>query len=139
MSCLKPERLNMVHKFFKARTSTILSQNPRDDSAHPPPARSARRGRRNLLPLIHHAETSFCPCCASDAKHGLPETMSRDLPSSALEIRGLTKRFDRLAVDRLDLTVRAGEFYALLGPTGAATTPTFRIVPRFLRPAPGST
>ncbi len=138
MSCLKPERLNMVHKFFKARTSTILSQNPRDDSRHPPPARSERRGRRNLLPLIHHAETSFCPCCASDAKHGLPETMSRDLPSSALEIRGLTKRFDRLAVDRLDLTVRAGEFYALLGPNGAGKTTTLRMVAGLLRPDAGS-
>ena len=35
---------------------------------------------------------------------------------SALHVRGLTKRFDRLAVDALDLTVRAGEFYALVGP-----------------------
>ena len=35
---------------------------------------------------------------------------------SALQVRGLTKRFDRLAVDALDLTVRTGEFYALLGP-----------------------
>src|SRR5258708_12689478 len=103
MSCLKPERLNMVHKFFKARTSTILSQNPRDDSRRPPPARSERRGPRNLPPLIHHAETSFCPCCASDAKHGLPETMSRDLPSSPLSIRRLTKRFDRLPLIPLAL------------------------------------
>ena len=30
----------------------------------------------------------------------------------ALEIRGLVKRFDRPAVDSLDLTVRSGEFYA---------------------------
>ncbi|MBV8495140.1 MAG: ABC transporter ATP-binding protein, partial [Alphaproteobacteria bacterium] len=30
---------------------------------------------------------------------------------SALEIQGLVKRFDRPAVDGLDLTVRAGEFY----------------------------
>ncbi|HWX04327.1 MAG TPA: ABC transporter ATP-binding protein, partial [Bradyrhizobium sp.] len=35
---------------------------------------------------------------------------------SALEVRGLTKRFDRLAVDALDLTIRTGEFYALVGP-----------------------
>ena len=38
---------------------------------------------------------------------------------SALEVRGLTKRFDRPAVDALDLTIRSGEFYALLGPNGA--------------------
>ncbi|HMK90339.1 MAG TPA: hypothetical protein VK446_11995, partial [Methylocystis sp.] len=34
----------------------------------------------------------------------------------ALEIRGLVKSFERPAVDRLDLSVPAGEFYTLLGP-----------------------
>jgi ABC-2 type transport system ATP-binding protein len=33
----------------------------------------------------------------------------------ALAISGLTKTFDRPAVDALDLTVEAGRFYALLG------------------------
>ncbi len=37
----------------------------------------------------------------------------------ALAIRQLSKRFDRPAVDNLDLTVHAGEFYTLLGPIGA--------------------
>ena len=41
---------------------------------------------------------------------------------SALAVRGLTKRFDRPAVDALDLTIRVGEFYALLGPNGAGKT-----------------
>ena len=52
------------------------------------------------------------------------------LPESppALDIRALTKRFDRPAVDRLDLTVRAGEFYALLGPNGAGKTTTISMV-----------
>ena len=31
----------------------------------------------------------------------------------ALALRGVSKRFDRLAVDALDLTVYGGEFYAL--------------------------
>jgi ABC-type multidrug transport system ATPase subunit len=53
--------------------------------------------------------------------------------SSALELRGLTKRFDRIAVDALDLTVRAGEFYALLGPNGAGKTTTLRMVAGLLR------
>ncbi len=46
----------------------------------------------------------------------------------ALAVRGLTKTFDRPAVDRLDLTVRRGEFYALLGPNGAGKTTTLRMV-----------
>ena len=57
---------------------------------------------------------------------------------SALQVRGLTKRFDRLAVDALDLTVRAGEFYALLGPNGAGKTTTLRMVAGLLRPDAGS-
>jgi ABC-2 type transport system ATP-binding protein len=56
----------------------------------------------------------------------------------ALEITGLTKRFDRPAVDGLDLTVRAGEFYALLGPNGAGKTTTLKMVVGLLRPDAGS-
>ena len=57
---------------------------------------------------------------------------------SALRLRGLTKRFDRLAVDALDLTVHAGEFYALVGPNGAGKTTTLRMVAGLLRPDAGS-
>ena len=57
---------------------------------------------------------------------------------SALQVRGLTKRFDRLAVDALDLTVRTGEFYALVGPNGAGKTTTLRMVAGLLRPDAGS-
>lgn len=51
----------------------------------------------------------------------------------ALEIENLHKRFDRPAVDGLDLCVRAGEFYALLGPNGAGKTTTLRMVAGLLR------
>ncbi|WP_315833719.1 ABC transporter ATP-binding protein [Bradyrhizobium prioriisuperbiae] len=57
---------------------------------------------------------------------------------SALAVRGLTKRFDRPAVDALDLNVRVGEFYALLGPNGAGKTTTLRMVAGLLRPDAGS-
>ncbi|MGA7993650.1 MAG: ATP-binding cassette domain-containing protein, partial [Bradyrhizobium sp.] len=57
---------------------------------------------------------------------------------SALQVRGLTKRFDRLAVDALDLTVRSGEFYALVGPNGAGKTTTLRMVAGLLRPDAGT-
>src|ERR1700761_17465 len=56
----------------------------------------------------------------------------------ALQVRGLTKRFDRVAVDALDLTVRSGEFYALLGPNGAGKTTTLRMVAGLLRPDAGT-
>jgi ABC-2 type transport system ATP-binding protein len=57
---------------------------------------------------------------------------------SALQLRGLTKRFDRLAVDALDLTIRPGEFYALVGPNGAGNTTTLRMVAGLLKPDAGS-
>src|SRR6202043_4060412 len=56
----------------------------------------------------------------------------------ALALTGLTKRFDRPAVDGLDLSVAAGEFYALLGPNGAGKTTTLRMVAGLLRPDSGS-
>jgi ABC-2 type transport system ATP-binding protein len=59
-------------------------------------------------------------------------------PSCALEIRGLVKRFERPAVDGLDLAVRAGEFYALLGPNGAGKTTTLRMIAGLMRPDAGS-
>ena len=65
-----------------------------------------------------------------------PDIMNSD--QSALQLRGLTKRFDRLAVDALDLTIRTGEFYALLGPNGAGKTTTLRMVAGLLRPDAGS-
>ena len=59
-------------------------------------------------------------------------------PALALEIHGLVKRFDRPAVDGLDLNVRAGEFYALLGPNGAGKTTTLRMIAGLLRPDAGT-
>jgi len=57
---------------------------------------------------------------------------------SALQVRGLTKCFDRMAVDALDLTIHSGEFYALVGPNGAGKTTTLRMVAGLLRPDAGS-
>jgi len=60
------------------------------------------------------------------------------MPPYALEIRGLTKCFERPAVDDLDLAVRGGELYALLGPNGAGKTTTLRMIAGLLRPDAGS-
>ncbi len=59
-------------------------------------------------------------------------------PPFALEIRGLAKRFERPAVDGLELSVPAGEFYTLLGPNGAGKTTTLRMVTGLLKPDRGS-
>jgi len=65
-------------------------------------------------------------------KHAMPPAQF------ALEIHGLVKRFDRPAVDGLDLNVRSGEFYALLGPNGAGKTTTLRLIVGLLRPDAGT-
>ena len=56
----------------------------------------------------------------------------------ALALRGVSKSFDRPAVDALDLTIYGGEFYALLGPNGAGKTTTLRMVVGLLKPDAGS-
>jgi ABC-2 type transport system ATP-binding protein len=64
--------------------------------------------------------------------------MRRDEAPPALEVRQLRKRFERPAVDGLDLCIRPGEFYMLLGPNGAGKTTTLRMVSGLLRPDRGT-
>jgi spermidine/putrescine transport system ATP-binding protein len=55
-----------------------------------------------------------------------------------VELRGVTRRFDDVvAVDRLDLGVRKGEFLSLLGPSGCGKTTTLRLIAGFERPDEG--
>src|SRR3954471_23318695 len=56
----------------------------------------------------------------------------------ALRVVGLRKRFaDVVAVDGLDLTVRAGECFGLLGPNGAGKTTTIEICEGLTTPDAG--
>jgi ABC-type multidrug transport system ATPase subunit len=63
-----------------------------------------------------------------------------DTSPPVVEARGLTKRYGSsvLAVDRLDLTVRAGEVYGFLGPNGAGKTTTLRMLVGLIRPTAGT-
>lgn len=52
--------------------------------------------------------------------------------------KGLVRRFGRsTAVDGLDLTIRPGEFYGLLGQNGAGKTTTIKMIVGLLRPTAG--
>jgi multiple sugar transport system ATP-binding protein len=56
-----------------------------------------------------------------------------------LTIDGVTKRFgDKLAVDRLSLTAREGEFVVLLGPSGCGKSTLLRVVAGLEAPDSGS-
>ena len=56
----------------------------------------------------------------------------------AVETRDLTRRFGkRVAVDHLNLQVRAGELYGFLGPNGAGKSTTLRMLCGILEPSEG--
>jgi ABC-2 type transport system ATP-binding protein len=55
-----------------------------------------------------------------------------------LEAIGLTKRYgDQIALDRLDLQIRPGEIYCLLGANGAGKTTTVNLFLNFIAPDEG--
>ena len=59
--------------------------------------------------------------------------------ADAIHIRGLTKKFDEItAVDSLDMAVRAGEMFGIVGPDGAGKTTTFRMLCGVLLPSSGT-
>jgi ABC-2 type transport system ATP-binding protein len=58
--------------------------------------------------------------------------------SSPVEARGLVKRYDEvLAVDHVNLNVRAGDVYGFLGPNGAGKTTTLRMALGLITPTAG--
>ena len=58
---------------------------------------------------------------------------------TVVQTHELTKRYgDRLAADRVSMTVRRGEVYGFLGPNGAGKTTTLRMILGLIRPTSGS-
>ncbi|HEY66093.1 MAG TPA: ABC transporter ATP-binding protein [Caldilineae bacterium] len=56
----------------------------------------------------------------------------------AILTEGLTKTFrNQVAVDRLDLAIRPGEIYGLIGPDGAGKTTTIRLLAAVMVPSAG--
>ena len=56
-----------------------------------------------------------------------------------LSASGLTKRYgSHLALDRLDLEIRGGDIYCLLGANGAGKTTTINLFLNFIEPSEGS-
>jgi len=76
----------------------------------------------------------YNPPLATDSARPLPA------PSmSLLEIRNVTRRFgDFTAVDRVSLSIEAGEFFTLLGPSGCGKTTLLRMIAGFDLPDEGS-
>jgi ABC-2 type transport system ATP-binding protein len=62
-----------------------------------------------------------------------------EAPTPALELRGLTKRYDDglLALENFDLTIPDGAFFGLLGPNGAGKTTLISAVCNLIRVTAG--
>ena len=59
--------------------------------------------------------------------------------TDAVSVRGLRKVFgSRAAVENLDLTIRAGEVFGLLGPNGSGKTTTIRMLCGLMTPTSGT-
>ena len=62
-----------------------------------------------------------------------------DHGSRAIQVSGLSRTFGEFtAVDRVDLSVEAGELFSLLGPNGAGKTTVIRMLCCLLRPSGGT-
>ncbi len=68
------------------------------------------------------------------------ETNPASDAQALLEANGLSKRYEagNLALDALDLEVRSGELFALLGANGAGKTTTINLFLGFIEPTAGS-
>jgi ABC-type Fe3+/spermidine/putrescine transport system ATPase subunit len=61
------------------------------------------------------------------------------VPDAVLRLRSVTKRFGTVtAVDRIDLVIERGEFFALLGPSGSGKTTMLRLIAGLEQPDEGS-
>ena len=64
---------------------------------------------------------------------------NHDDHDNVVETHELTKRYgDRLAADRVSMTVRRGEVYGFLGPNGAGKTTTLRMILGLVGPTSGT-
>jgi spermidine/putrescine transport system ATP-binding protein len=62
----------------------------------------------------------------------------RELPEVDVRLVDVVKKFgDQVAVDRINLEVRDGEFFSLLGPSGCGKTTTLRMIGGFEQPTSG--
>ena len=58
--------------------------------------------------------------------------------TGVVELRGVVKRFNSFtAIRRLDLTIKTGEFFTMLGASGCGKTTTLRLIAGFELPSEG--
>ena len=98
-----------------------------------------QRARDGLWPVL----TRWVPTRTKPRRidPGVPALVRRPLPAAGetlLEVKGATKRFGGLvAVNEMNLSVKAGEIVALIGPNGAGKSTVFNLISGVLLPTSG--
>ena len=81
--------------------------------------------------ILHPLRLPFPRLCALRGKHPIAEDI-------VLEVKRLSKRFDdALAVDDVNLQVKRGEIFALLGGSGSGKSTPLRMLAGFEAPSEG--
>jgi len=62
---------------------------------------------------------------------------SQDGVVPQIELRGVSKKYDRLIVDELDLSVAKGEFLSIIGPSGCGKSTVLKLISGLTPPSSG--
>ena len=65
----------------------------------------------------------------------LPRSQDGAIPQ--IELRGVSKKYDRLIVDKLDLSVAKGEFLSIIGPSGCGKSTVLKLISGLTPPSSG--
>jgi len=108
----------------------------RDDPRYPTRVSLAIRSRTSALPTPASARSASMASAEPANPAGSEE--ARSLAEIEVRLVEVTKTFgDVVAVDRVNLEVRSGEFFSLLGPSGCGKTTTLRMIGGFEAPTSG--
>ncbi|ROQ38400.1 ABC-2 type transport system ATP-binding protein [Frondihabitans sp. PhB188] len=119
-----------------ARKTTPRTQTPRTPARKP----AAPAARKTAATATRKPAPRKPPATGrKKAPVVVPEPPKAPEGPVVLAIRGLGKRYgSTVAVENLDLEVRAGTFYGIVGPNGAGKTTTLSIATGLLRPDSGT-